>query len=138
MAKQHQHSVSQKLILLMIRTKRHMFTASEKWELTPVQAMLLVSLEPGTAKTMNELSHMMFCDASNITGLIDRLDGGEYIQRISDPQDRRVKKIQLSAKGIKCRESIMQALHKSEAVDLAKLSQDEVATLHSIADKLAL
>lgn len=138
MGKQYESSISQKLIMLMLRAKRYMFAASEPWQLTPVQAMLLVSFKPGLAKTMNELSNMMCCDASNTTGLIDRLEAGKYIERAADPKDRRVKKIQLTPRGIKCRQFIIEALNKSEAVDLAKLSEDEIKALHSIMDKLAL
>lgn len=128
--------VYQKLIMLMMRAKRHMFTASESWQLTPVQGMLLVSLKPGSARTMNELAEMMGCDASNITGLIDRLEANCYIERAADPDDRRVKKIQLSDQGCKCRKSLLDELCRAEAFDLGKLSDDEIKSLRSITNKL--
>jgi DNA-binding MarR family transcriptional regulator len=129
-------SVYQKLIMLMMRSKRHMFVASEMRELTPVQGMLLVSMKPGSVRTMNDLAEMMGCDASNITGLIDRLEANDYIERTADPDDRRVKKIQLSDQGCQCRKSLLDDLCKAEALDLGKLSDEEVRTLQSIISKL--
>lgn len=129
-------SVYQKLIALMMRSKRHMFAASEVLGLTHVQGMLLVSMKPGSVRTMNELAEMMGCDASNMTGLIDRLEANDYIERTADPDDRRVKKIQLSDHGCQCRKSLLNELCKAEALDLNKLSDEEVKTLQSIISKL--
>lgn len=138
MGEQPNTPISQKLILLLIRAKRHMYTASEPWGLTPVQGTLLMLLHPGVAKTMNELANMMVCDASNITGLIDKLEAAGYIERTADQKDRRIKKIQLSKAGLTCREAILADLDKSEALGLQSLSEDETKALHSITSKLAL
>lgn len=138
MSHQFEIPVSQKLIMLMLRAKRHMYAASQPWQLTPMQAMLLISIGPGTDKTMNELSNMMCCDASNTTGLIDRLEAGGYIERTSDKSDRRVKKIRLSKSGVACCEVILESLHKSEALGLAGLSEDDIKSLNTITGKLAL
>jgi DNA-binding MarR family transcriptional regulator len=129
-------SVYQNLIRLMMRSKRQMFAASEMRELTPVQGMLLVSMKPGSVRTMNELAEMMGCDASNMTGLIDRLEANDYIERTADPEDRRVKKIQLSDHGCQCRDSLLDELCKAEALDLNRLTDEEVRTLQSIISKL--
>jgi DNA-binding MarR family transcriptional regulator len=129
-------SIYQKLITLMMRAKRQMFRVCEKMQLTPVQGMLLISLVPETSKTMQELACMMGCDASNITGLIDKLESGNYIERTADTRDRRVKKIQLSAEGIRCRNALLDALHEAEVLDVSKLTEDEVKALHSITAKL--
>ena len=98
--------------------------------------MLLISLDPNTAKSMNELSDMMCCDASNITGLTERLESGGYIERTLDESDRRVKKIRLSKQGRECREAILDALRKADALDVSKLSAEEVRSLQAITAKL--
>jgi DNA-binding MarR family transcriptional regulator len=131
-------SLSQKLILLMIRAKRHMHSVSESWNLAPMQATLLTMLEPNSPKTMNELAGMMVCDASNITGLIDRLESGGYIERTSDPKDRRIKVIQMTDKGLNCRNALLKALDSSGALGLNNLTDSEIKALHSVADKIAL
>lgn len=128
--------VYEQLIKLLMRARRHIFAASESWRLTPVQSMLLISLEPNTTKTMNELSDLMCCDASNITGLTERLEAGGYIERTLDESDRRVKKIRLSTQGRECREALLDALREADALDVSKLSEEEVRNLQSITAKL--
>lgn len=136
MDKQSDYSVYQKLLLIMVRAKRNMFSVCESWQLTPAQGMLLTALDPGSSKNMNDLSKIMACDASNITGLIDRLEANGYIDRIADEQDRRVKNICLTKRGTMCRKALLDALRETEAVDIGKLTADEIRALHSIADKL--
>ncbi len=136
MDKQDDYSVYQKLLLIMVRAKRKMFSVCESWQLTPVQGMLLTSLDPGSSKNMHDLSKIMACDASNVTGLIDRLEANGYISRIADDRDRRIKNICLTKRGITCRKALLDALRETEAVDTGKLTADEVRALHSIADKL--
>ena len=124
------------LIRLLMRARRHMFAASESRQLTPVQSMLLISLDPDSSVSMNELSEMMCCDASNITGLTERLESGGYIERITDPSDRRVKKIRLTKKGLECREAGLEFLKEADAMDVSKLSAEEVRSLQTITTKL--
>jgi DNA-binding MarR family transcriptional regulator len=59
---------------------------------------------------MNVLAEALHCDASNITGLVDKLEARGIIQRQSDPGDRRVKMIALTQAGIKFRAKLMERL----------------------------
>lgn len=128
--------IYRKLILLMIRSRRHMFESIEERKMTPVQGMLMMLFSPGESKSMQKLSELMGCDASNITGLVDRLDAQQLIERTVDPADRRVKMIKLSEKGIQCREEILKGLRKAEAVDVQQLTPEEQVVLVRIIDKL--
>lgn len=92
--------------------------------------------EPGQGRSMNSLSETMGCDASNITGLVDRLENHGLIERTVDPQDRRVKLIKLSQKGLKCREQVLKGLSKAQAADLQRLTSEECETLCRLIDKL--
>ncbi len=132
----HSTEIYRKLMILMMRSKRHMHEVVDTLGMTPVQGMLLMHFEKGQCKSMQELSTLMGCDASNTTGLIDRLDGQGLIERTVDPKDRRVKMIKLSDKGCVCRGKILESLQKAEAADLEKLSPDEVKTLVTLVDKL--
>jgi DNA-binding MarR family transcriptional regulator len=125
-----------KLIVLMIHTKQHMTLIMDHMSMTPIQGMLLLTFEPDQQKTMQELSQIMGCDASNMTGLIDRLDTHGLIERTADPKDRRVKVIALSKKGEQCREQILLLLQKTETADMQRLTADEQATFVQIVNKL--
>lgn len=120
----------------MIRSKRHMFEIMESLEMTPVQGMLLMLFETGKGQSMQNLSCRMGCDASNVTGLVDRLDSQGLIECTVDPTDRRVKLIQLSDKGIKCRQEVLKKLRVAEAIDLERLTTDEREMFIRIVNKL--
>ena len=125
-----------KLILLMLHSKQHMAHVMELKQMTPIQGMLLMLFEPGEGKSMQELTQMMACDASNTTGLIDRLDSHGYITRTTDPNDRRIKIVTLNKSGLQCREEVLLALRQSETADLQKLSYQEQLSFVQIVDKL--
>jgi DNA-binding MarR family transcriptional regulator len=136
MSEDKSSDIYQKLILLLIRSKRHLAKLCEKRDMTPVQGMLILMLESEKTKSMNELSCNMGCDASNITGLVDRLASANLIKRTVDPNDRRVKMVQLSNNGKKLREELLLGLKEAEALDMQKLTEEEHAQLERIVDKL--
>ncbi len=131
-----QQDIYLKVIHLMLHSKRHMAEIMEKRQMTPMQGMLLALFDARRGRSMQELSVLLGCDASNVTGLVDRLEAQGLVARMTDPTDRRVKLICLSDKGCKCRDSMLEALRQSEAADLQKLSRQEQADLVKIIDKL--
>lgn len=104
--------------------------------LTPIQGLLLIMLDPKKGKSMNHLSSLMVCDASNITGLVDRLEGRGLIERHTDPQDRRVKVINLSPAGTAMRDKLLDELQEAETVDMQKLTDDEACAFYGALNKL--
>lgn len=48
---------------------------------------------------MGDLAERRHCDPSNITGVVDRLEGKGLVVRSPHPTDRRVKRIELTAEG---------------------------------------
>jgi DNA-binding MarR family transcriptional regulator len=125
-----------KLILLMMGSKRCMMGLCGPHDITPVQGMLLIIMEPGVAKTMHELSERMGCDASNITGLIDKLEAQKFIERTADEADRRVKMIRLTSRGEDCRITLLEGLRQCEKIDFSKLDSSEQQTFSKLLDKL--
>ena len=71
--------------------------------LTAAQAAILTMLSEPTA--MRRLAEQMGCDASNITGIVDRLEAKNLAARAADPADRRVKRIGQTAAKMKRRAS---------------------------------
>lgn len=126
----------QRIILTMMRSKYHMHLLCEQFNITPVQGLLLTTLNPGETKTMNELSAIMACDASNITGLVDKLDQNKFISRAPDKDDRRIKIVSLTKKGEECRTKILNGLRDAEALDMKKLSNQESKDLNDLLGKL--
>jgi DNA-binding MarR family transcriptional regulator len=67
--------------------------------LTLPQAHVLRTVGASPAQTTTSLARALACDASNITGLVDRLEARSLIARKSMTGDRRVKIINITARG---------------------------------------
>src|SRR3954471_8289561 len=50
-------------------------------------------------RTMSEVAGALHCDNSNVTGIVDSLEGKGLAQRRASEEDRRVKLIELTKKG---------------------------------------
>jgi MarR family transcriptional regulator, organic hydroperoxide resistance regulator len=77
-----------------------------EFDLAKQQAFALVHLEPDQPKPMSELAAAMFCDASNITGIADRLEARGLVERVPAAQDRRVKTLALTPEGVRVRAAL--------------------------------
>lgn len=73
---------------------------AEQHSLTAQQFHLLGYLHmQKDPQPMGALASTFFCDASNITGIVDRLTALGLIERVDHPKDRRVKLVTVTAKG---------------------------------------
>ena len=52
---------------------------------------------------MGRLAETLSCDASNVTGLVDRLESRGLVRRAPSAEDRRVKVLQLTPTGARLR-----------------------------------
>ena len=105
--KQPLASVNHEALLSLVRTSSLMQKLSDRFfsqfGLTDVQFNILMILkEHGAAGlSQQELSEHLIVTKSNVVGLIDRLERGEYVKRESHPSDRRFNQIVLTPKGQK-------------------------------------
>jgi DNA-binding MarR family transcriptional regulator len=120
------------LIRSSIAAKQRLMKASETHGLTPMQALTLCSLEPGDAVPMSQISDLLACDPSSVTGIVERLSVGEYIERRESKADRRVKTIELTNTGVELRGKLLPKIAEKDAPNLADLTQDEIKTLKKL------
>lgn len=106
-------------------------SVASEFDLSPMGLKLLYMLEPGAASPMSALAETLFCDASNVTGIVDRLEARGIIERRDNPRDRRVKLIALTDDGAVMRERIRQRLHEPPE-QIAALSREDRKTLRDI------
>ena len=71
------------------------------------QAHALRMLDPEEPIAMSALAERLFCDASNVTGLVDRLEARGLVERRSDAHDRRVKALTLTPAGVALRDQVV-------------------------------
>lgn len=97
---------------------------AHEFELSAPQLNVMRMLEPGVTLPMSALADALYCDPSNITGIVDRLEARELIERQTDPEDRRVKRIVITRKGARLRERVLARLYEPPAA-LQRLSKPE-------------
>ena len=123
------------LLQVAFRAKHGLMKLAEAHDLTVMQLYTLCSMTPREPIPMNIISCMLFCDASNVTGIVDRLLFGGYIAREEKPEDRRVKMITLTLKGEKLRKELLGTLSDYELPEFKGLTsnqQDELKSLLAI------
>lgn len=124
------------LLQVAFRAKHGLMKLAEDHDLTVMQLYTLCSMTPREPIPMNTISCMLFCDASNVTGIVDRLLSQGYIAREEKPEDRRVKMITLTLKGEKLRKDILNELAQYELPEFQQLSLAQNAELKSILSQI--
>ena len=84
----------------------------ERFGLTPGDSKALVHLQPDVGQSMGSLAAAWSCDASNATWMVDRLEERALVERRPVPGDRRVKAVVLTAKGLKMKAALLEALYE--------------------------
>jgi DNA-binding MarR family transcriptional regulator len=102
--------------------------------MAPKQLGLIWRLEPGATLSMREIGESLYCDASYVTDLVDRLEERELIERRPSPDDRRVTLIALTPEGVGVREQALELLFEPPA-EFAALDDDELRTLSDLLAK---
>ncbi len=92
-----QTELEYRLLVLVDQLRGRIAAVAAELGLTPQQAILLRHL--GRPRTMGEIAEVLACDRSNVTGLVDRLAARGLVERVSDPDDRRVKYLVLTDAG---------------------------------------
>ncbi len=120
------------VLLEFLRRQRSRYVeAAAEFDLSPVQASTLTRLEPETPIAMSTLAGALSCDASNVTGIVDRLEARGLIERKSADQDRRVKMLAVTPKGARLRRRLLARLHEPPE-SIAALSRTDQRALRDI------
>jgi DNA-binding MarR family transcriptional regulator len=105
------------------------------FDLSPIQCHVLHLIEPGHPLPMSRLAETLSCDASNVTGLVDRLESRGLVRRQSSPEDRRVKVLQLTPTGARLRTQLLRQM-TAASLPLSRLSLEQRRTLVKILEAL--
>jgi DNA-binding MarR family transcriptional regulator len=104
-------------------------------ELSPAQCHVLHLIEPDRPIPMGQLAETLACDASNVTGLVDRLESRGLVRRRPSAGDRRVKVLVLTRTGCRLREILVDRMAAPPAA-LERLSLREQRALVRILTRL--
>jgi MarR family transcriptional regulator, organic hydroperoxide resistance regulator len=100
-------------------------------DLTFSQAHALRLLDPEEPLPMSSLADRLFCDASNVTGIADRLESRGLIERRSAEGDRRIKALVLTPAGADLRDRVRELMSEPPAA-IAALPVADQRTLRDI------
>jgi DNA-binding MarR family transcriptional regulator len=95
------------------------------------QAHALRLLEPERPMPMSALAERLFCDASNVTGIVDRLEARGLVERRSAEGDRRVKALAITPAGVELREDVL-AIMSEPPEAIAALPPEDQRALRDI------
>jgi DNA-binding MarR family transcriptional regulator len=106
--------------------------AAHEVDLGPRQAHLLRLLDE--PMPMQRLARYLHCDPSNVTGLVDRLEERDLVERRADPADRRVKMLALTAAGARVRDELHERL-LAAPLEIESLSRADQRALRDLLRK---
>ena len=95
-----------------------------EFDLSPAQCHVLHLIEPNQPVPMGQIAESLACDASNVTGLIDRLESRGLVRRQASTGDRRIKVLELTQAGARLRSVVMERMTEPPEI-LGRLSAEE-------------
>ncbi len=125
----------QLLVQFYFTQKSNLPSLAAELELSPAQCHVLHLIEPGQPMPMGRLAETLACDASNVTGLVDRLESRGLVRRTPSPSDRRVKVLDLTPTGVRLRAALVSRM-TTPPPTLQKLSGREQQVLVRILRRL--
>ena len=126
------------LLWRVMQANKPRFTAlAQEMGLAPMQLHALRLIEPGDGVPMSSLAGKLFCDASNVTGIADRLEARGLVQRQSAEGDRRVKALTITPAGMKLREQVMELMNQPPDAVAALTEADQRALRDILARAVA-
>ncbi|MGW0701142.1 MarR family winged helix-turn-helix transcriptional regulator [Streptomyces sp. NPDC002867] len=112
---------------------RDLTAAAAMHGLTMTQAKMLILLRQPLP--MRALAGRLACDASNITGLVDRLEARGLVSRHADEADRRIKNVVATEEG---REAVrlIRADMRATSAAFARLDEEGRRSLYELLGRL--
>ena len=125
----------QLLMKFFFAQRAHLPSSGAEFDLSPIQCHVLHLIEPDQPVPMGQLAETLACDASNVTGLVDRLESRGLVRRRPSDSDRRVKVLVLTPTGSRIRALLLERMTAPPAT-LRRLSEREQRALVRILRRL--
>ena len=104
--------------------------------LTAVQGMVIRFLYDNDRLTSSELGKKTDLDSATLTGVLDRLEAGGFIERRQNPEDRRSIRIHLTEKGRTTGEKVAQLMDEANTEFLSGFNVSEEVALRSLLNRI--
>jgi DNA-binding MarR family transcriptional regulator len=108
---------------------------AREFGLSPQQAVTILNLPPGQTVPMSAFADILMCDASNVTGIVDKLEARRLLRR-EQGEDRRVKVLRLTPDGEDVHTAMRERMHTPPGW-IAGLERDDQRALRDVLRKVA-
>ena len=125
----------QLIVKFFFAQREHLPPVGDAVDLSPVQCHVLHLLDPEEPLPMGRLAATLGCDASNVTGLVDRLESRGLVERRPSAGDRRVKVVRLTPAGSRLRAQLLRRIAGGSCA-LSRLSPADQRALVRILETL--
>ena len=125
----------QLMVQFFFAQREHLPPVAAELDLSPAQCHVLHRIEPGRPIPMGQLADALSCHASNVTGLVNRLESRGLVRRRPSDSDRRVKVLDLTPTGARLRAQMLERM-TSPPIVLSRLSTAEQRELVRILSRL--
>jgi len=99
--------------------------------------LILVSLKSGRPETQRELAKAVGIQGATMTHHLDALESAGLVARKRDPSNRRIQRVELTDQGDATFDTLRKVALKFDRRLRAGLSEDELALVGAVLDKLA-
>mgnify|MGYP001818852002 FL=1 len=103
------------------------FASSGVEEVKPAYLCVLMSLWQADGLKVIELSKKAGLEPSTLTGLLDRMERDELVERTTDLTDRRVLRIHLTKTGRRVRDPVLKAVERVITKIFAGIPQESIS-----------
>ena len=103
------------MVEFLFATRSWWVALCAEFDLTPAQGHALRVLDPERPVPMSTLAEALVCDASNVTGIVDKLESRGLIARQGADHDRRVKQLAVTERGRRIRDKLVAAVMRPPA-----------------------
>jgi len=134
-AAERAEEIVEHLFALVDRLRGGFEAAVAAFELSAAQAKALRYVAQSGPVPMRDVACRLGCDASNVTGIVDRLEQRGLVERQVAPADRRVKSLVVTVRGSETARA-MWAQVMAGAVGMMGLAEDEQAQLLALLRRL--
>ncbi len=140
--RKHTHSLTPLLLYYDIHTAFVLMDDYDRqildqYGLNATQYRTLLHIEEDQGERLTTISDRLLLSKSTITRVIDELENRQWVQRLSDPEDRRAQRVIHTHSGTKKRQEIKEAHEKALADIFENFSKTEQKQLNDLLNNLS-
>jgi DNA-binding MarR family transcriptional regulator len=94
------------MIEFLLSQKAWWVAICAEFDLTPMQGHAMRVIDPERPVAMSSVATELVCDASNVTGIVDKLESRGLVARQGAEGDRRIKMLVVTEKGRQLRDQL--------------------------------